>query len=62
MESISQCKETAVSNLNTPMNQSNDKPQPVALLDCGQASKMTNGLPFMLYFEMSVPPFDRALM
>jgi hypothetical protein len=32
------------------------------LLDCGQASKVTKGLPFLVMFELSMPPFDRALM
>ena len=35
---------------------------PIALLDCGQASKVTKGLPFLLMFEYSTPPFDRALI
>jgi hypothetical protein len=35
---------------------------PVALLDCGQASKVTKGYMWLILFEVSVPPFDRALM
>lgn len=34
----------------------------IALLDCGQASKVTRGFPFLLFFENSFPPFDRLLI
>jgi len=34
----------------------------IPLLDCGQASKVTKGLPFLILFEFSMPPFDRALL
>lgn len=33
-----------------------------ALMDCGQASKVTKGIPFSLYYELAPPPFDRALI
>jgi hypothetical protein len=36
--------------------------QNTPLLDCGQASKVTKGLPFLVMYEFSMPPFDRALM
>jgi hypothetical protein len=52
-------KETAVSNLNTT-NEQNAEPQPVELLDCGQASKVTQGLPFLLSYEFCPVPFDRT--
>lgn len=29
------------------------------LIDCGKASKKTLGLPFQLFFELGVPPFNR---
>ena len=61
MELIIHCKETAVSTLNTTMEQA-AKTQPVELLDCGQASKMTKGFPFLLLFEITSPPFDRQLI
>jgi hypothetical protein len=35
--------------------------EPIALLDCGQASKVTKGMPYFIMFELSSPPFDRAL-
>jgi hypothetical protein len=34
----------------------------IALLDCGQASKVTRGIPFLLFFEAGWPPFDRLLI
>jgi hypothetical protein len=34
----------------------------ITLLDCGQASKVTRGVPFLVLFELSFPPFDRLLM
>jgi hypothetical protein len=36
--------------------------EPIALLDCGQASKVTKGVPFMILYEVASPPFDRALL
>ena len=50
-----------MSNINTPVVQE-AKTQKVELLDCGQASKMTNGFPLYLLFELSLPPFDRQLL
>lgn len=49
-----------MSNVNTTPEQS-AKTQKVELLDCGQASKMTKGFLFFLFFEGSLPPFDRQL-
>jgi hypothetical protein len=34
----------------------------IVLLDCGQASKVTRGFPFLLFFEVGWPPFDRLLL
>ncbi len=34
----------------------------VILLDCGQASKVTKGMPFFVMFEVGFPPFDRLLL
>jgi hypothetical protein len=49
-----------VSNVNTEKVQG--KPvEPVALLDCGQASKVTKGIPFLIFYEIALPPYDRAL-
>jgi hypothetical protein len=36
------------------------RPEPVALLDCGQASKVTKGLPFLILWEYCSPPADTA--
>jgi hypothetical protein len=36
--------------------------EPVALLDCGQASKVTKGLALLWFFELSPPPFDTTLI
>jgi len=35
--------------------------EPIALLDCGQASKITKGVPYMIFYEMAPAPFDRML-
>jgi hypothetical protein len=37
------------------------RPEPVALLDCGQASKVTKGLPLLIFWEFSPPPCDTTL-
>jgi hypothetical protein len=48
---------------NIKIDNTQTKPvEPVALLDCGQASKVTKGVPFLVYFELASPPFDRALI
>jgi hypothetical protein len=48
-----------VNNVNTTSNEQQGKrPEAVALLDCGQASKVTKGLAFLIMWEMCVPPFD----
>jgi hypothetical protein len=40
-----------------------DKPRKAGLLnDCGSASEKTKGLPFLLLFELSWPPFDRLFI
>jgi len=36
--------------------------EPVALLDCGQASKVTKGMPFMIMWEFAPPPSDTAMV
>ena len=62
MEPIIQCrfKETAVSNVKSESEQG--KPvEKVVLLDCGQASKETKGLPLVLLWEAAPPPWDRLL-
>ena len=38
------------------------RPEPLALLDCGQASKVTKGLPLLLFWEFTPPPCDTALV
>ena len=54
-------KETAVSKVKTESVQGK-RPEPVALLDCGQASKVTKGLPFLILWELCTPPCDTALL
>ena len=50
-----------VNAINADNNQT--KPvEPVALLDCGKASEVTKGVPFVLFYEPASPPFDRALV
>jgi hypothetical protein len=34
----------------------------IVLLDCGKASKVTRGFPYMLFFEYGFAPFDRLLV
>jgi hypothetical protein len=36
--------------------------EPIALLDCGKASEVTKGVPFVIFYEAASPPFDRALV
>lgn len=36
--------------------------EPIVLLDCGKASKVTRGFPFLLLFEFGFAPFDRLLI
>ena len=56
------CKETAVNDVNTTSNEEQEQlPQPVVLLDCGEASKVTKGLPFLIMWEFCAPPFDTAM-
>ena len=35
---------------------------PIVLLDCGQASKVTKGVPWTPYSEGGWPPYDRQMM
>jgi hypothetical protein len=54
-------KETAVSN--SKVDTAQGKPvEKIPLLDCGQASKVTKGMPFVILFELAPPPFDRSLL
>jgi hypothetical protein len=55
------CKETAVNDVkcDSTMKLPVEK---LELLDCGKASEVTKGLPFLMLFEWSAPPFDRALV
>ena len=47
-----------INNVNTDSNET--KPvEPIALVDCGQASKVTKGTPFFWFHEAGAPPFDR---
>ena len=41
-------------------NEQGKKPEPVALLDCGQATKVTKGMPYFSAWEMSPPPWDTS--
>jgi hypothetical protein len=58
-------KETAVSNVKIENVQGTARVEtstPVALLDCGEASKVTKGFPYFWYYEPCTPPFDTMLM
>jgi hypothetical protein len=54
-------KETAVNNVKTENEQQGKRPEPVALLDCGQASKVTKGMPFLILWEFCPPPTDTVM-
>ena len=43
-------------------NEQGSQPEPVALVDCGQASKVTRGVPFLIMWEFCPPPFDTTLV
>jgi hypothetical protein len=34
----------------------------VELIDCGRASERTNGIPFLLLFELSAPPNNKLYL
>lgn len=34
----------------------------INLIDCGQASKKTQGVPYMPYFELGTPPSNKLFM
>lgn len=46
--------------MDTMTRATNQKPEAIALIDCGQASKVTKGVFWGLFFEFAQPPFDRA--
>lgn len=47
----------------TKTDNSQTKPvAPIALFDCGKASEVTKGVPFVIFYEAASPPFDRALV
>jgi hypothetical protein len=51
-----------VNNVKTETEQQGKRPEPVALLDCGQASKVTKGMAYMVLWELCPPPSDTALV
>lgn len=51
-----------MNNVKTVNEQQGKRPEPVALLDCGQASKVTKGVPFLILWELCPPPSDTALI
>ena len=34
----------------------------VEIIDCGRASERTNGIPFLLLFELSAPPNNKLFL
>ena len=50
-----------MSNVKIENEPQGKKLEPVVLLDCGEASKVTKGLPFMALWEICPPPYDTAL-
>jgi len=53
-------RRTAVNSVKTESEQGT-RTEPVALLDCGQASKVTKGMPFLILWEFCPPPTDSAM-
>jgi hypothetical protein len=51
-----------VNNVKTMNEPQGKRPEAIALLDCGQASKVTKGVPFLILWEMCPPPSDTALV
>ena len=51
-----------MNNVKFENEQQGTPPEPVALLDCGQASKVTKGSPFLIFWEFCPPPVDTALL
>lgn len=37
-------------------------PATIEVIDCGNATKQTQGLPLLLLFEISVPPLDHLFL
>jgi hypothetical protein len=54
-------RRTAVNSVKTETEQGK-RTEPVVLLDCGQASKVTKGMPYMVLWELCTPPFDTTLL
>jgi hypothetical protein len=54
-------KETAV-NYEMTESEQDVSAETGALLDGGQASQVTKGVPFLILFELGWPPFDRLLL
>lgn len=50
-----------MNNVKSENEQQIKRPEAVTLLDCGQASKETKGMVFMVSWEMGAPPFDTAM-
>jgi hypothetical protein len=46
---------------NQPEQELKVEPQSIELLDCGQASKKTQGFPLVIVYEGGHPPFDKLL-
>jgi hypothetical protein len=43
-------------------NEQDKTPESVELLDCGQASKVTKGMPLLWFYEFSPPPCDTTMV
>jgi hypothetical protein len=56
-----QRKETDVS-ISNQAAATGTRAETIVLLDCGRASKVTRGFPFLLFFEYGWAPFDRLLL
>lgn len=50
-----------MNNVKIETEQQGTQPEPVALLDCGKASEVTKGMPFLILWEFCPPPSDTAM-
>jgi len=51
-----------VNNVKTETEQQVKRPEPPVLLDCGQATKVTKGIPFLIFWEYCAPPADTTFL
>lgn len=53
---------TSIYTEDAEMLQTSPTADTIELIDCGSASKLTQGVPLLLLFEVSAPPLDRIFL